>query len=147
MAGGELGSTSTKSEPNVVPLCDILLVLLIIFMVVTPMIQKGANVTLPEAKNTQEEPQPGEMITVDVGMDRYSGELKVFLENSLVEDISKLATAIDDIMEERQIVDRKILLKADIDLEYGKVVDVMNEIRSANIEILGLVTEKFAGSD
>lgn len=147
MAGGELGSNSTKSEPNVVPLCDILLVLLIIFMVVTPMIQKGANVTLPEAKFTQEEPQPGEMITVDVGMDRVSGDLKVFLENKVVEDITKLATAIEDIMEERQIMDRKILLKADIDLEYGKVVDVMNEIRAANIEVLGLVTEKFAGSD
>ena len=147
MAGGELGSSSTKSEPNVVPLCDILLVLLIIFMVVTPMIQKGANVTLPEAKNTQEEPQPGEMITVDVGMDIVSGELKVFLENKVVDDVSKLATAIEDIMEERQIMERKILLKADVDLEYGKVVDVMNEIRSANIEILGLVTEKFAGSD
>ena len=147
MAGGELGSSSTKSEPNVVPLCDILLVLLIIFMVVTPMIQKGANVTLPEAKNTQEEPQPGEMITVDVGMDIVSGELKVFLENKVVDDVSKLATAIEDIMEERQIMERKILLKADVDLEYGKVVDVMNEIRSANIAILGLVTEKFAGSD
>jgi biopolymer transport protein ExbD len=48
MAGGELGSKSAKSEPNVVPLCDILLVLLIIFMVVTPMIKKGANVKLPE---------------------------------------------------------------------------------------------------
>jgi biopolymer transport protein TolR len=147
MAGGELGSSSTKSEPNVVPLCDILLVLLIIFMVVTPMIQKGANVTLPEAKNTQEEPQPGEMITVDVGMDRVSGELKVFLESKVIDDVTKLATAIEDIMEEKQIMERKILLKADIDLEYGKVVDVMNEIRSANIEILGLVTEKFAGSD
>lgn len=147
MAGGELGSSSTKSEPNVVPLCDILLVLLIIFMVVTPMIQKGANVTLPEAKNTQEEPQPGEMITVDVGMDKVSGELKVFLESKVIDDLNKLATAIEDLMEERQIMDRKILLKADIEIEYGKVVDVMNEIRSANIEILGLVTEKFAGSD
>jgi len=116
-------------------------------MVITPMIQKGANVTLPEAKNTQQEPQPGEMITVDVGMDKASGEMKVFLEDKLVEDISKLAASIDEIMEEKQIQERKILLKADIDLEYGKVVDVMNEIRNANIEILGLVTEKFAGSE
>ena len=49
MGGDVSGSKSTKSEPNVVPLCDILLVLLIIFMVVTPMIKRGVNVKLPEA--------------------------------------------------------------------------------------------------
>jgi biopolymer transport protein TolR len=59
MAGGDTGAKSTKSEPNVVPLCDILLVLLIIFMVVTPMIKKGANVALPQMTNTQDQPEPG----------------------------------------------------------------------------------------
>jgi biopolymer transport protein ExbD len=79
------GSGSLKSEPNVVPLCDILLVLLIIFMVVTPMIQKGANVTLPEAKYTSDLPEPGQLLTVFV---KNKGE--VYLDDKPVEDLTKL---------------------------------------------------------
>lgn len=147
MAGAELGTSETKSEPNVVPLCDILLVLLIIFMVVTPMIKQGANVTLPEARNTQEEPQPGEMITVDVAVDRVSGGIKLFLNDRPIEEMAKLPVAIEDLLEERQSTERKVLLRADLNLEYGQVIDVMNKIKDANIEILGLVTQQFAGSD
>ena len=106
MAGGELGSGSAKSEPNVVPLCDILLVLLIIFMVVTPMIQKGANVKLPEAANTQDQPEPGQMISVDV---KATGE--IYLENKLLEDgLSALPSAIETLMEENQQSESKVLL-------------------------------------
>jgi len=143
MAGGELGSGSAKSEPNVVPLCDILLVLLIIFMVVTPMIQKGANVKLPEAANTQDQPEPGQLITVDV---KATGE--IFLENKLLEDgLNKLPSAIETLMEENQQTESKVLLKADINLPYGQLVDVMNAIREARIEVVGLVTDKLASSE
>lgn len=143
MAGGELGSGSAKSEPNVVPLCDILLVLLIIFMVVTPMIQKGANVKLPEAANTQDQPEPGQMISVDV---KATGE--IYLENKLLEDgLSALPSAIETLMEENQQTESKVLLKADVTLPYGQLVDVMNAIREARIEVVGLVTEKLASSE
>ena len=143
MAGGEMGSGSAKSEPNVVPLCDILLVLLIIFMVVTPMIQKGANVKLPEAANTQDQPEPGQLISVDV---KATGE--IYLENKLLEDgLNALPSAIETLMEENQQSESKVLLKADINLEYGKLVDVMNAIREARIEVVGLVTEKLASSE
>lgn len=64
MGGDVGGSKKPKSEPNVVPLCDILLVLLIIFMVITPMLKKGANVTLPEASNVIDQPESDNMITV-----------------------------------------------------------------------------------
>jgi len=143
MAGGGMGSGSAKSEPNVVPLCDILLVLLIIFMVVTPMIQKGANVKLPEAANTQDQPEPGQLISVDV---KATGE--IYLENKLLEDgLNSLPSAIETLMEENQQTESKVLLKADINLEYGKLVDVMNAIREARIEVVGLVTEKLASSE
>jgi biopolymer transport protein TolR len=145
MGGAELGASETKSEPNVVPLCDILLVLLIIFMVVTPMIQRGANVRLPEAKNIANMPQPEEAITVDAGIDRISGELAIFIDNNRIDRLESLTSAIEDLMEEKQ-EDVKILLKADKELEYGKVVDVMNEIKKANVEILGLVTEQQTGT-
>lgn len=132
------GTNAVKSEPNVVPLCDILLVLLIIFMVVTPMIQKGANVRLPEAAYTDDQPKPGAMLEVFVRKDG-----SVFFNENVVEDISKLPTLIADKIEADQPEDKtKILLKADTDVEYGKIVDVMNEIRGAEIEVIGLVVEK-----
>jgi biopolymer transport protein TolR len=139
--GAEVGGgDAVKSEPNVVPLCDILLVLLIIFMVVTPMIQKGANVTLPEAEYTDDQPKAGDMLEVFVKKD---GSV-VFAENP-VDDITKLPTLILDEIEKLQPDDKtKILLKADQDVEYGKIVDVMNEIKDAEIEVIGLVVDKVA---
>lgn len=132
------GSDEAKSEPNVVPLCDILLVLLIIFMVVTPMIQKGANVELPEAEYTDDQPKAGEMMEVFIKKD---GTV-VFAEQT-VEDITKLPTLILDEIEKKQPEDRtKVLLKADVQVEYGKIVDVMNEIKDAEIEVIGLVVDK-----
>jgi biopolymer transport protein TolR len=144
MGGGDVsGSKTTKSEPNVVPLCDILLVLLIIFMVVTPLIKGGVNVKLPEAVNTQNEPEPGNMITVYVKKDGT-----IYLDETSVDDIQKLTTMIEDLMESKnQTENTKILLKADADVSYGRVTAVMDEIRRAQIETLGLVTdEKISGS-
>lgn len=134
------GSSSAKSEPNVVPLCDILLVLLIIFMVVTPIIKKGVNVTLPEAANTQIEPESGKMMTVYIQRDGT-----VYLNDQAVADLNKLATIIEDKMEEGKQEDKtKVLLRADAETEYGTVTSVMDEIRKAQIEFVGLVTEKVA---
>jgi biopolymer transport protein ExbD len=144
MGGADVsGAKTTKSEPNVVPLCDILLVLLIIFMVVTPMIKKGVNVKLPEALHTQAEPEPGKMITIHIKKD---GTL--YLDEDPVEDIGKLATMIEDKMEAKKQTEKsKILLKADADIAYGRVIEVMDEIRRAQIEFLGLVTEEKVTSD
>jgi biopolymer transport protein TolR len=142
MAGGELGSSSAKSEPNVVPLCDILLVLLIIFMVVTPMIQEGANVELPVGRNVTDQKEPGQLVTVAIKRDGT-----VYVDDKIVDDISKLATIIEDQMEAKQITEKKVQLRADIEIEYGKVIDVMNEIKNAQIEILALITEKYAASE
>jgi biopolymer transport protein TolR len=132
------GTDEAKSEPNVVPLCDILLVLLIIFMVVAPMIQKGANVKLPEAEYTQDQPKAGEMFEVFVKRDG-----SVVFDEKNVEDISKLAGLIIEKIEREQPENKtKVLLKADHEVEYGKVVTVMNEIKDAEIEVIGLVVDK-----
>lgn len=146
MGGGDVsGSKTTKSEPNVVPLCDILLVLLIIFMVVTPMIKKGVNVSLPEAIHTQAEPEPGNMITVHIKKD---GSIYLDDDPNPIEDLGKLTTMIEDKMEAKKQVEKsKILLKADADIPYGRVIDVMDEIRRAQIEFLGLVTDDKVTSD
>ncbi|HUU06244.1 MAG TPA: biopolymer transporter ExbD [Patescibacteria group bacterium] len=137
----DIGSKTAKSEPNVVPLCDILLVLLIIFMIVTPMIQKGANVTLPEAKYTDSQPDPSQMLTIYI---KKSGEIA--LDDKVVNDLAKLGQLILDRMEEMQMTEKKVLLKADLEAAYGRVVDVMNAIKEAQIEVVGLVTEQKAAT-
>lgn len=146
MGGADVsGAKTTKSMPNVVPLCDILLVLLIIFMVVTPMIKKGVNVNLPEAIHTQDEPEPGNMITVHLKKD---GTIYLDDDPNPIEDLSKLATMIEDKMEEKKQTEKsKILLNADADIAYGRVIEVMDEIRRAQIEFLGLVTEEKVSSE
>jgi len=136
------GSKSLNSEPNVVPLCDILLVLLIIFMVVTPMIQKGANVKLPEAVNTVEQPQAAQMLTVFLEKDG-----NIFFDEKIVPDITKLAALIEEKMEEKKLSERKVGLRADSDVPYGKVQEVMNAIRNAGIEVIGLLVDRVAGSE
>ena len=136
------GSGDLNSEPNVVPLCDILLVLLIIFMVVTPMIQRGVNVTLPEAVHAVEQPEAEQMLTVYVGKDGV-----VEFDEKVVEDITKLPALIELLMEERQLQEMKIGLKADVAVKYGRVQEVMNEIRAAGIEVIGLLVERGASGD
>ena len=136
MGGSVTGSSSSMSEPNVVPLCDILLVLLIIFMVITPMVQKGANVKLPETLNYQEQAEPGNMTEVALKQDGT-----IYLDNKPI-DIAELVGKIQAILEDSPEAESKVLLKADINLEYGKVVDIMNLIKDAEIEVIGLVTEQ-----
>lgn len=144
MGGADVGgSKDSKSEPNVVPLCDILLVLLIIFMVVTPLIKKGINVKLPEAANTSEQPEPGHMITVYVKADGT-----IYLNDEEVTDLEKLPTLIEDKIEEiKQREKGKVLLKADEDIVYGRVTEVMEKIRRAQIEIVGLVTQESVATE
>jgi biopolymer transport protein TolR len=139
MGGADIGgSKESKAEPNVVPLCDILLVLLIIFMVVTPLIKKGINVKLPEAAHTTDEPEPGQMITVYIKADG-----SVFLDDEEITDLEKLPTMIEDKIEEiKQVEKGKVLLKADEDIIYGRVTEVMDRIRRAQIEFVGLVTQE-----
>ena len=143
MGGDVSGSKDSKAEPNVVPLCDILLVLLIIFMVVTPLIKKGINVKLPEAAHTAVEPEPGKMITVFVKADGT-----IFLNDDEVTDLEKLPTMIEDKIEEiKQSEKGKVLLKADEDILYGRVTEVMDKIRRAQIEIVGLVTQESVSTE
>ncbi|MCX6556172.1 MAG: biopolymer transporter ExbD, partial [Candidatus Aminicenantes bacterium] len=137
----EIGSKSAKSEPNVVPLCDILLVLLIIFMVVTPMITHGANVTLPEAKYVASQPDPAQILTVEI---EKSG--KVMFDGKEITNLETLGQMIIDKLEDLQRPDKKVLLKADLQAVYGRVVDVLSAIKEAQIEVIGLVTEQKASS-
>jgi biopolymer transport protein ExbD len=136
MGGDVSGGNAAKSEPNVVPLCDILLVLLIIFMVITPMLKKGANVSLPEAANTSDQPESGQMVTVYV---QKGGE--IFLNDKPIAELDKMPQLLEDLLEEKKQNESKVLLRADQNVPYGKVTEVMDIIRRAQVEFVGLVTD------
>ena len=126
-------SDEVTSEPNVVPLCDILLVLLIIFMVVTPLVKKGDDVRLPTALNMVDFPETPEMVlSIRKDGSLYLNQEKVTEEN--------LATALEEIMQTAG--DKKLYLRADQELEFGRVVEIIGPLKEAGVEIVGIIAEK-----
>lgn len=126
-------SKEVVSEPNVVPLCDVLLVLLIIFMVVTPFLQKGIDVRLPTALNTINMPDNPEVI-LSIKKD---GKIYVNQDEATEENLQTM-------LEEAflNVSEKKLYLKADQELEYGKIIDIIEIIKNAGLEIMGIITEK-----
>ncbi|MGB4705012.1 MAG: biopolymer transporter ExbD [Candidatus Saccharicenans sp.] len=131
---------TVKSEPNVVPLCDVLLVLLIIFMVVTPLVQKGVDVQLPSALNTTQIPESGNKVVLSIKAD---GAL--FLQIEGRENRIALE-GLNQALEEAFLTasEKKLFIRADSNLEFGKMIDVIDAIREAGIELIGIITERKA---
>jgi biopolymer transport protein TolR len=117
------------SEINVTPFVDVMLVLLVIFMVTAPLMQQGVDVNLPKAKG--KELPPDERISLVIKRNRtvYMNDTPVSMAEmkQKLEAISKL--------------NPNVFLKADKDVPYGLVVEVMSEIKEAGIEKLGMITE------
>ncbi|MCK4646566.1 MAG: biopolymer transporter ExbD [Candidatus Aminicenantes bacterium] len=131
-AAGSNGDKDVVSEINVVPLCDVLLVLLIIFMIATPLIQKGFDVQLPPALNTIQMPDNPEVVLAikeDGTMFVNQDEATLDTLQLLVEEAFLVAT------------DPKLYLKADGNLEYGSLVDIIHVLKNAGVEIVGIITE------
>ena len=127
---------SQMSSPNVIPMADIMLVLLIIFMVVTPMLQKDKPVDLAMTNNAvdMQNADKDDAIVVAITKDGH-----IFLKN---QEISKddVSNHIKDLIANK--LDHTVYLKSDARTKYGDVVAVVDEIRSAGIDDLGLLTER-----
>ena len=132
--GGAKGGI--KSDINVTPLVDVMLVLLIIMMIVAPLLQKGAPVRLPTASNSVDKPETQDQTVVAV---TAGGEYYV---NGVPIPDADLQRRVTEILEDK--TDKIVLIKADEDASYGKVMDAMDELRAAGIEDMGLITERRA---
>jgi biopolymer transport protein ExbD/biopolymer transport protein TolR len=124
------------STPNVIPMADIMLVLLIIFMVITPMLQKTHQVDLAPSNNPRDMKDADKDDAIIVAVTR-DGNL--FLGNTAIKK-EEITDQIRDRISAR--LDKTVYVKSDARAKYGDVVAVVDEIRSAGVDQLGLLTEK-----
>src|ERR1700680_3521705 len=124
------------SATNVIPMADIMLVLLIIFMVVTPMLSKGLSVELAKVNSPSDMPNADKDDAIIVGISA-SGD--VYLGSSK-SDISQIADKVRDLISGK--LDKTVYVKSDGRAKYGDVVKVVDEIRSAGVDNVGLITDR-----
>ena len=129
--GGSSGGP--KSQINVTPLVDVMLVLLIIMMLVAPMLQKGVDVKLPVATNTADKPESDQQTVLAVdARDK-------FYVNSIEVSRAEMADRVKAALEEK--TERIVLIKGDTDASYRAIMSAMDDLRKAGIEDIGLITD------
>lgn len=149
------GNEDFNSEINVTPMVDIMLVLLIIFMVVTPSLQEGVGVKLPtDAANAEEDENvtaEGSIVVsipstsqIYVGSQEYPFDqlIKKNANNKAIFDEDLGANLIKTPLEQKTDAERIVYIKSDKDLNYGAVVDVVNALRGLGVDRIGLITDK-----
>ena len=137
MAVGRTGQTAVKSEPNVVPMIDIMLVLLIIFMIVTPLIAAGFKATLPKGKNL--DPRPEGENEVVLGIDeagRYFLDGRALPDGTLEDHLPPIFAA--------RTEDKILYFKADNQLKFGKIQEAVETARRAGVRVMAAITEPTA---
>jgi biopolymer transport protein TolR len=130
--GGAKGGV--KSDINVTPLVDVMLVLLIIMMLIAPMLQQGVSLRLPTATNTVDKPESADQTVIAIAANK-----EIYLNAKPIRE-ADLAQRVTDILEGK--TEKIVLIRADEEVEYGAVMAVMDQLRQAAVEDVGLITEK-----
>jgi biopolymer transport protein TolR len=133
--GGTKGGL--KADINVTPLVDVMLVLLIIMMLIAPMLQQGVSVKLPQASNTADKPETQDQTVVAVTSDK-----RLYLNGVPIQE-GELQTKIQTLMETKK--EKIVLIKGDEEAPYSAIMNAMDRLRGANIENIGLITERKIG--
>jgi biopolymer transport protein ExbD len=134
--GSSGGRGEVNSEINVTPMADVMLVLLIIFMVITPMLQKGQSVDLARTRNPVDMKEADRDDAVLVAITRDG---KFYLNQDRV-NIDELAARVNDLLATR--LEKTVFVKSDFRAKYGDVVQVVDGIRNAGVDRVGLLTER-----
>ncbi len=132
MATGSTRDRRILSEINVTPLVDVMLVLLIIFMVTTPLLQRGTDVELPQAATAEVKEEDRLTLTL-------TREARIFLNNEEVPRGALLAR-LKAVSAARK--DRLVYFRGDAAVPYGTVIEVMDALKGAGIETVGMITEQ-----
>jgi len=132
--GGAKGGV--KSDINVTPLVDVMLVLLIIMMLVAPLLQQGISVKLPKADNSVDKPETRGQTNITIGADK-----RVYLNAKEVRE-EELGDAVKTILADKKADEKVVLIKADEGVDYSAVMATMDQLRAAGAEDMGLITEK-----
>jgi biopolymer transport protein TolR len=124
------------AAPNVIPMADIMLVLLIIFMVITPMLQNGLSVDMARALNVDKMPDAQKDDAIIVAVTRDG---RLYLGRSPI-NLDQISTQVKDLISDRP--DKTVYVRSDARAKYGDVVKAVDEVRSAGVDTLGLLTEQ-----
>lgn len=128
------------SDINVIPMADIMLVLLIIFMVVTPMLQKGMNVDLAPVDNPKDLPDADKDDAILLAVMRDGN---IYLGTDRI-GLTEITVRVKDLIANK--LDKTVFVKSDMRARYGAVVAVVDEVRAAGVDNIGLLTEKTRSS-
>ena len=131
-----LGRSNVNADINVTPMADIMLVLLIIFMITTPLLQTGVTVNLPKAKNPLDAPEADSKDAIVVALTR---EGRIYLQKTPITEDELIKYVTDRLTGE---INKTMFLKADQSVSYGRVVQIVNQCRKAGVERIGLMAEK-----
>jgi biopolymer transport protein ExbD/biopolymer transport protein TolR len=134
-----VGLTNIIPEINVTPMVDVMLVLLIIFMIVTPLLQQGVSVNLPRDLNSpDQDPEIAKDTSVIVAIPDNSN----FYVGKDQYPLSALGEKISKLMENKTPDKRIVYIKSGVDVDYGKVVEAIDTIRKQDIDKIGLVADR-----
>ena len=130
----QAGQTAIKSEPNVIPMIDIMLVLLIIFMIVTPLIANGFKATMPQGKNLDKRPEGDDEVVLGIDADgSYFLNGNAIAAASLEDQLKSIYNA--------RTKDKILFFRADKDLEYGKIQDAVETARRSGVRVMAAITD------
>ena len=134
--GGAKGGV--KSDINVTPLVDVMLVLLIIMMLIAPLLQKGVDLTLPTARNRADKPDTADQTVVYI-----DAQGKLFVNTVLAQSQDDAVTRLQAAFDNK--TDRTVYLKGDADAPYGAIMSMMDALRKAGIDSVSLIADPIPG--